>query len=138
MIVTDERVARFVSDRLGFALCPPYTAMGIERDNEVVAGVLFNQFEGADVHVTAAGSGWTLPFMRALGDYVYRQLGCERMTITTESETVAQYAERLGAMREGVLRNHFGKDRDAIIGGILMGDYRFNRSILASNSSRRA
>lgn len=126
MIVTDDRVARFVSDQLGFALCPPFTAMGIERNGEVVAGCLFNQFEGAGVHVTVAGKGWTLPFMRALGHYVYGQLGCERMTLTTEQEDVARYAERLGGKREGLMRSHFGKGRHAIIVGVLREEYRFS------------
>lgn len=123
MIVTDERAARFVSECLGFPLCPPYSVMGIERGGDIIGAVLFNQFEGAGVHVSAAGKGWTLPFMRALGDYVYRQLGCERMTLTTESEAVATYAERLGGKREGVMRSHFGAGRDGIVVGVLKGEY---------------
>lgn len=97
--------------------------MGVERDGEIIGAVLFNQFEGSGVHVSAAGKGWTLPFMRALGDYVYRQLGCERMTLTTESEAVARYAERLGGKREGLLRSQFGKGRDGIVIGVLRDEY---------------
>lgn len=123
MIVADDRVARFVSDRLNFTLCPPFTTMGIERDGEIIGGVLFNQFEGADVHFTAAGKGWTRGFYRAVGDYVFRTLGCERMTATTASEKVAQLAEKLGGKREGLLRSHFGPGKDAIIVGILRHEY---------------
>lgn len=123
MIVTDERVARFIYQRTGTVFCPPYSVMGVERDGEIVAGVLINQFEGANCHVSAAGSGWTLPFMRALGRYVYNQLGCLRMTLTTESEIVARYAERLGGQREGVMRSHFGPRRDGILIGILREEY---------------
>lgn len=125
MIVCDERVARFVSEQLGFALCPPYSVMGIERDGEIVGGVLFNQFEGANIHFSAAGKGWTLGFMRAVGEYVFGQLGCERMTATTESPLVADYAERLGGQREGLMRSHFGKGRDAIIVGVLRDEWKF-------------
>ena len=123
MIVADDRVARFVSDRLGFTLCPPFTTMGIERDGEIIGGVLFNQFEGADVHFTAAGEGWTRGFYQAVGEYVFRTLGCERMTATTASEQVAKLAEKLGGKREGVLRSHFGPGNDAIIVGILRDEY---------------
>lgn len=123
MIVTDERAERFISAALGFNPCPPFTVMGIERDGAITGACLFNQFEGANVHVSAAGKGWTLPFMRALGEYVYRQLGCERVTLTTESEAVARYAERLGGKREGVMRSHYGPGRDAIIIGVLRGEY---------------
>lgn len=125
MIVTDERAARFISERLGFTPAPPFTVMGIERSGEIVGACLFNQFEGANVHVSAAGRGWTLPFMRAIGDYVYRQLGCERMTLTTEREAVARYAERLGGKREGLMRSHFGAGRNAIIIGVLREEYAY-------------
>lgn len=124
-IATDERVARFLSERLGVALCPPYTVMGLERDGVIVAGVLFNQFEGASVHVSAAGSGWTRDFVRAVGAYVYDQLGCLRMTITTELDAVKSYALRLGGEVEGRMRDHFGEGRDAWIIGILRRDWKF-------------
>lgn len=127
MIVGGQAVAEFVSDRLGFGLVPPYTAVGIERDGEIVAGVLFNCYEGASVHVTAAGKGWTREFLKAIGSYVYDQLGCARMTMTTESEWVASLACRLGGQREGLLRDHFGPSRNAIIVGILRREWKFGR-----------
>lgn len=125
MIVTDERVARFVSERVGSAFCPPFTAMGIERDGEIVAGVIFNQFEGANVHVTIAGTGWTRDFIEAVGQYVFGQLGCLRMTITTRQSAVVSYAERLGAEVEGRMRDHFGEGCDGILLGLLRKDWRF-------------
>ncbi len=125
MIVSDDRVARFVSDAIGFGLCPPFTAMGIERGGAIIGGVVFNCFEGASIHVTAAGKGWSRCFLRAVGDYVFGQLGCERMTITTEQPAVAALAKRLGGEAEGRLRNHFGPGRDASIVGILRADWRY-------------
>lgn len=125
MIATDERVARFLSERLGVALCPPYSLMGIERNGEIVAGVLFNQFEGANVHVSIAGTGWTRGFIEAVGRYVYEQLGCLRMTITTEQPAVIDYAARLGGVIEGKMRDHFGEGRDAWIIGILRKEWKF-------------
>lgn len=128
MIVSDERVAAFVSEQLGHAFCPPYTTLGIERDGRIVGGVIFHCFEGAAVHVTVAGSGWTKGFMQAVGQYAFQQLRCERITVTTEFNDVATYAERLGGKREGLLRSQFGHGRDAIIVGILKAEYRFDLS----------
>ena len=127
MIVSDERVARFVSQRLGASFCPPYVTMGIERDGEIVAGVLFNQFEGPNVHVTVAGSGWSLPFLRAVGVYVFDQLGCLRMTLTTEQDAVVRYALRLGGEVEGRMRDYYGEGRDGVIVGVLRKDWKFGR-----------
>lgn len=127
MIVTGNHVAQFVSQRLGFALCPPFTALGLERDGALVGGVIFNQFEGADVHVSAAGSCWTRGFLRAVGAYVFDQLGCLRMTFTTEQPDVAEYAKRLGGEVEGVLRDHYGEGRGGVIIGVLKKDYAYYR-----------
>lgn len=126
-IVTDDRVARFVSERLGAQFCPPFTCMGIETDGAVTAGVIFNQFEGPNVHVTAAGSGWSVAFMRALGRYIYEQLGCLRMTLTTESEEVAGYALRLGGEVEGRMTDYYGDGRDGIIVGVLRKRWKFGK-----------
>lgn len=125
MIVASEDVAKFVSERLSIALCPPYAVLGIEREGQVKCGVVLNHFEGADVHITAAGRGWTRGFMAAIGDYVYNQLGCERMTFVTRSEEVARLAEKLGGVREGLLRSHFGAGHDGIIIGVLREEYRY-------------
>lgn len=125
MIVTGDAVARFVSDRLGFGLCPPYTAIGIESGGEILGGVLFNCFEGADVHVSIAGTGWTPGFMRAVGHYVFSQLDCERMTAITEQPAVIAIAKRMGGEVEGNMRNHFGYGRDATVIGILRGDWKY-------------
>jgi RimJ/RimL family protein N-acetyltransferase len=127
LIVTGDRVAKYVSEKIGRALCPPYTAMGIERDGEIVAGTVFNQFEGADVHVTVAGrrDAFSRKYLKAVGNYVFNQLGCIRMTIISEQPEVIQIATRLGAQTEGRIRNHFGAGRDGILLGILKEEWKF-------------
>jgi RimJ/RimL family protein N-acetyltransferase len=125
MIVTDDRVALFVAERCHVAIVPPFTCMGIERNGEVVAGVVFNSFTWTNIHVTVAGTGFTRPFIRAVGLYVFGQLECLRMTITTEQPKVIEYAKRLGAQTEGRIRNHFGQGRDGIVLGILREEWKF-------------
>lgn len=124
MIVTDGRVARFVAQACGTTIVPPFTMMGIERDGEIVAGVVFNGFTRHDIAVTVAGGPFALGFIRAVGRYVFEQLGCLRITIVTEQEKVIDIARRLGAQTEGRLRDHFGKDRDGIVLGILRDDWK--------------
>ena len=124
-IVDDERVARFVGERVGRVIVPPFTVMGIERDGEIVAGVIFNHYEVTDVHVTIAGHGWTRGFLAEVGHYVFGALRCERITVVTEQPEVVRIAERLGGEIEGLMRNHFGQGRDGIVLGILKTDYRY-------------
>ena len=123
MIVTDDRVARFVGERVGASIVPPYTAMGIEHEGEIIAGVVFNHYERFDVHATVAGRGFTKGFLADVGEYVFGQLKCIRITVITEQPKVVRIAERLGGQVEGLLRNHFGPDRDGFLVGILKEDY---------------
>ena len=123
MIVTDERVARFVGAQIGSIIYPPFTCMGLEQDGEIVGGAVFNCFTGHDIELTLAGRVWSRPFLKALGEYAFKQLGCIRVQMTTEQEAVARYAERLGGKREGVLRNKFGRGRDGIVIGLLSEEY---------------
>lgn len=125
MIVTDERVARFVGERIQSLIVPPYTTMGIERNGIITAGVVFNCFTGNDVEVTIAGANFTKGFVSAVGRYVFDALGCLRMSITTEQPNVINIALRLSAKIEGVKRNHFGVGRDAVLLGILREDWKF-------------
>ena len=126
-IITDERVAFFVSQQLGVAFCPPLTCLGTERNGKVINGIIFNQFEGPNVHMSAAGKCWSLGFVRAVGEYVYTQLSCIRMTVTTESPDVVDYALRLGGALEGVMRDYYGEGRDAYLVGVLRDEWRFAR-----------
>lgn len=127
MIVSDERVVRFLNEKLNRPLYPPFTVMGIERDGDVVAGVLFNGFNRANIDLSAAGTGWTPGFMRALGRYVFTQMRCTRMTLRTEHEQVVKFALRLGGKIEGVMRDYYGEGRDATVIGVLRKEYRFGR-----------
>lgn len=126
MIVTDERVARFVGERCGTIVYPPFTCMGVEQGGRIVAGVVFNCFTGHDVHVTVAGDrgAFSRAFMRAVGRYVFDQLGCLRMSATTEQHAVISIAHRLGGRTEGVKRDHFGPGRCGILLGIVKSDWR--------------
>jgi len=125
MIVTDNRVVAFVAEKCGVDFIPPWTAMGIERDGEIIGGVVFNVFEGADVHASVAGRGWTAGFLAEVGHYVFDSLKCERITALTEQPSIVRLAERMGGQLEGLMRNHFGKGRDAFLVGILKEDWKF-------------
>lgn len=101
--------------------------MGIEQDGVVRAGMVFVNWTGADIHMSAAGEpgAWSRTYLREVGRYVYGQLGCLRMTILTEQPAVVRLAERLGGRVEGVKRDHFGWGRDAVMAGILADEWRY-------------
>ena len=124
-IVTDDRVARFVAQRCGVIINPPYTLMGIESQGQLIGGVVFNHFTGADIHMTAAGRGWTKGFLADVGSYLFDQLRVRRVTVITEQPKVVRLTERLGGKVEGLMREHFGPGRDAFVMGILKNDWTY-------------
>ncbi|WP_051528528.1 GNAT family N-acetyltransferase [Asaia astilbis] len=99
--------------------------MGLERNGEIIAAFLFNIYTGPDIHVTIAGSGWTRRFLREMGQYLFEQLKVERFTAITENQSVVDIVKRVGGRKEGLLRNHFGPDRDGILLGVLKNEYRY-------------
>jgi RimJ/RimL family protein N-acetyltransferase len=125
MIVRDIRVADFVANIVQENFIPPFTCMGIERNGEVIGGVVFNCFTGRDVHVSVAGKGWNSAFLAEVGHYVFNVMERERITVISEQPKVIRIAEKLGGQIEGCLRNHFGPGRDAFIVGILRNEYRY-------------
>lgn len=124
-IVTDGRVYEYVCARLGTRILPPYRCLGIE-DGEIIGGVVFNNFSACDVELSVAGESraWSRAFFRRVRDYVFDECGYLRLTFTTEQQDVVELATRLGAQTEGRKRNHYGKDRDAIILGILKDEWK--------------
>ncbi|TCP98281.1 hypothetical protein C8J46_105437 [Sphingomonas sp. PP-F2F-A104-K0414] len=130
-IVADDRVPQFLADALGVTFSQPFVTMGIEKGGRICAGALLNCFNGGNVNLTAAGTGWTRAFLNELGAYVFGALSCNRMTIVTAQVHVAELACRLGGKPEAVMRNHFGRGIDGIVVGILAHEYRYGSGALA-------
>ena len=77
------RVAQFVS-ALTECTIPPSggAAIGLLRDDELVAGVLYEDFTGSSITATIAvapGAVLTREFTQAIFTYPFMQLGCGKM-----------------------------------------------------------
>ncbi|SEN51320.1 hypothetical protein SAMN04489859_1008124 [Paracoccus alcaliphilus] len=125
MIVTDARVVQLVERSIGRPIIPPYTCIGIEKDGQVIAGVVFNDFTGPDIHMTVGGYGWSRALLRAVGEYAFGQLGCLRISAVTEQEKVVALAERIGGRVEGHMRDLFGDGRDGVMIGFARNEWRY-------------
>lgn len=125
LVVSDDRVAHYVSEKISGKIIPPFTTIGFERDGKIIAGVVFNNKAERDIEVTVAGErgAFTHGFLRAVGHYVFTQLDCLRISITTRQRHVGEIAMRLGAQPEGVKRNYYGENDHAMLFGILRDDW---------------
>ena len=70
----------------------PCTAIGLEKDGEVVAGAVYEGYTGHNIFVHLAGKPgrrWmTREFLRAGFAYPFIQLGCDRLTGTVDASNL--------------------------------------------------
>lgn len=118
----DERVADWIAEKTDAGkFWPPYTAIGFERDGALVAGIMFDQFNGSNVEITVAGRGC---FLRTVRDYLFSyafdQLKVRRVTIRTRASNkrVRGLCEKFGCVVEGY-QPAFYPDDDAILFGLI-------------------
>lgn len=107
-----------------------FTALGLVRGDDLVAGIIYNAYEGANVnmHIGAEkGSRWLTPeFLFAAFEYPFNQLGKRRATahMAASNKAAIKFAENLGFELEGKMRNYYADD-DAVIYGMLRENCRF-------------
>ena len=118
VIFDDDRVSRWVGQKLGteFSLC---RAIGYERNGELIAGVVYDEYNGANVnmHVAAEGTNWlTRNYLRVAFGYPFNHLKVKRVTalVSSANERALRFDEHLGFRREAVLKDA-ASDGDLII-----------------------
>jgi RimJ/RimL family protein N-acetyltransferase len=114
-----KRIADWALPRTGAALCAGMRAIGWERDGQIVAGFLFEGFDGRNVWAHAAIASpqdCTRTLLRAMLHYVFGELGCVRLwaRMCADNAPCIRFVERLGARRVAVLPQADG-DRDVLI-----------------------
>ena len=126
--MTKHDIAAYVGARLDCSFSEPFEALCTVRDGRLMAGAVFTGYTGANIDVTIAGEpgAYWRPLLRGMADYVFRQLGCTRMSAMTEQRKVAKMCLRLGAQTEGRLRDYYGVGRDAIVLGFLSREQRLD------------
>ncbi len=117
-LVSDRKdaVGRWVHSRIGYGFpFENYTAIGLERDGELVAGAVFNCFTGPDSEISIAADFVTRSALVAVFRYVFVQLDCSRVTVHVPSKAkkTLLFCKRIGFVIEG-------RKRRAIVGDDLI------------------
>ena len=126
-----ERVMKFVAARTGEERYRDYTAIGLECDGELVAGVVYELHTGPNVltHIASDGSrAWITPaYLGAIFRYPFVQLGCTRITGLVRGDNIDchRFSTHLGFRKEGVMRCAESDGTDLIIFGMLKSECRF-------------
>lgn len=127
----EERLLPWAQARIGLGPFrrDAYT-IGLERDGQLVAVAVFDNFSPADCHVHLASDGsrhWmTRAYLLAAFSYPFVQLGLRRITGIVPAKNTAALAlnEHMGYVREGYSR-HALPDDDVVILGMLRSECRF-------------
>lgn len=112
-LVFDEsaRVGQWVADRVEqTASWGSFYAMGTERDGELVAGIVCNNFNGsnATVHIAVEKPGKDMiALFRAFCDYAFNQCKLKRITglVPADLPKVLEFDKKLGFEHEFVMKD---------------------------------
>jgi RimJ/RimL family protein N-acetyltransferase len=144
-----EAIAEFVAASVGEHLpFGQYSAMGLVRGGELVAGVIYNHWSGSNVamHIGAKpGKMWLTPeFLFAAFDYPFGEHKLRRVTGLVPKKNLAarQFDEHLGFKLEGSMRHALPHD-DLLVYGMLARECRwvseeFTARIMTRIHRRRA
>jgi RimJ/RimL family protein N-acetyltransferase len=102
-IVSDPlRVLRFVKQYSHVLASEGMQGLGLEKDGELIAGVIFDGYSGKSmwIHVAAVpGRHWlNRSFLRACFGYVFEQVGCEKLFgwVPASNSEAQRFDEHLG------------------------------------------
>lgn len=104
-----QEVGEWVCARIGGRFSPDEaTAIGMEQDGKLVAGVMFDAFKGNSIQMHVAGEGghWmTRDYARACFGYAFNQLKVKKIIGLVEANNAAarRYDEHLGFVLEHVI-----------------------------------
>lgn len=129
----DREVARWAEQflprpmgHMGRAFTGPFVAIGVADSKGALTGAfVITGYDGNDVNISVAGRGAIARTpLRVVTDYIFSELGCSRITVTTRASNarVISIALRLGFKREGVLRRLYGNE-DGVLLGLLEKDF---------------
>lgn len=110
-IVTEpqEKIAEFVAKQIGYEPHrTKYSAIGLEKDGELIAGVIYTDFNGNNLTAEICGIGNWLnrEFLWYMFYYPFVQANASRLTATIETDNKKSHnmARRLGFTHEATLQ----------------------------------
>lgn len=121
-IVSDPgRVFAFCKERMPLSLVAGMKGLGLEKDGELVAGVLYEGYNQHNVwmHVAAEpGAKWlNRDFLRYSFHYPFVELGCKRVSgyVEASNELARRFDEHLGFRQEAILEGAASDGGDVIL-----------------------
>lgn len=127
----DFVVSQWVGFRVNEPDFGPCIAIGLEEDSNLIAGVVYNLYNGPSIcmHVAAEPSKRWLnkDFLFRAFAYPFIQLDCNRVTglVKVNNLEARRFNEHLGFKQEGVIRKGAEDGTDMILYGMLKEECRW-------------
>lgn len=131
VIADRERALGFLTSQVPLSVTPHYKGLCQCNGDEVVAAVVYDQCNGANIfaHIAAIpGRRWlTRHFLHEMFKYPFVTLGCRRVTcpINSTNEAALRFNEHLGFHREAVLRCAGKDEQDVLLHVMFREDCRY-------------
>lgn len=127
----EDRLLRWAQERIGVIFRPDAYTIGLERNGQIAATVVFDTFSETDccMHIASDGTrAWMSKelLLRAFA-YPFTQLGLPRVTglVPADNEDALRFDEHLGFVREGYHPKAGPGGKDLISLGLLRENCRF-------------
>lgn len=136
LVGKDLEVARFVIERVdglnSLEDLGNFKGWGFCQNGKLLAGMLFNCFNGHDInmHLASDSPRWcTKNALKLIAHQVYNRWGCERMTalVGRKNKRCRKFVEGIGFKLEGVKRKGAGPASDLCIYGMLKNECKWLR-----------
>ena len=127
----DFFISKWVGLRIDEADFGPCKAIGLEEDGNLIAGVVYNLYNGPSIcmHVAAVpGKRWmTKDYLYRCFAYPFEQLNCNRVTglVKADNTEARRFDEHLGFVQEGIIRKGAEDGTDMILYGMLKEECRW-------------
>lgn len=120
IISNPARVWAYVRQYTPISMVAGSKGLGLERDGELIAGVVYEGYNTQNVwmHVaTTPGKKWTMEFMRYCFYYPFVELGCKRVSgyVEASNALARRFDEHLGFKKEAVLEGAAADGGDVIL-----------------------
>ena len=112
----EQEIAAWTCEKLGYHIAPPLYVFGVlDDDNELIGGIIFNDWNGFNLEISIYGPGaMTRASIAFAFHYAFRSAKAIRLTARTKRSNASLKAilPRLGFVLEGILKNYYGNGRD--------------------------
>ena len=126
-IINGDRVGKWVAERINGVFHSGSTAIGLECRGAIVAGVIYEQWNGRSIVAHMAANGRLTPaFVAAIFDYAYNVAGVGKVILPVASQNLrsGKFVRKLGFREEARIRDA-SPEGDIILYTLTKQDCRF-------------